>query len=598
MRKLLPLLLSVAAFSLLSADTVRDVKAVIPSYISDNHGSGFYFLSDTLDWNRQYTLLLFDAHSDSRSVIDSDYIRENLADTRMGDRSPLYNRLRKNSVIQCFNWIEPLIPHPVTKVIWIPSDKLGRNEKIKKCEEIKKLINADLDYSDRKIKDLSVHYQVMSFEELKKYDFSGSPVICSIDLDYFTAKSEDQSSAEITRIFELVTMKNLHCITVALSRPYLASDAEADYLLCNTLLHLFAIVNASIEMDLLRPSETDRSDLAIKYAKEKKRVCYFDLKKSSTLLSTLLLNNLHRIKIRSEKGRWAAIISSWESSTKKIRLKVTSNGSNKKPRKKNIHDFISGQKYSITALNTDGQSNISWYTFRPQFSSYNISPGNFFAANDPSVIYFKPVKISNLLPGRSVNSEDLARYFNPDNSCGAVHLFCIVTDNNNSYISEKIIITQRLDDTYTGFLTEQMNLPYIFGGTLLRIDDQYSADLLYGAECSTFLIYGKRASGKKLLYGDPSRLLDQSRVLYKHVTFKKGIACYGKSPVQINAGIVKNGLILHFGLHVAALYTDNEPYGILDDNDLVIHQLEGYPEIIPLLKLRKNRSLNYITTFK
>ena len=49
------------------------------------------------------------------------------------------------------------------------------------------------------------------------------------------------------------------------------------------------------------------------------------------------------------------------------------------------------------------------------------------------------------------------------------------------------------------------------------------------------------------------------------------------------------GLIVHLGTHVATVVEERPPLGVLNAGDMVAHQLEGMPEIIPLGELLKRR---------
>src|SRR5258708_20642584 len=96
----------------------------LPIYIEANHAGTFYWLAQNIDLDQSYTLILFDAHSDSSGIFDSDKIRDalrNVASTQ--DRQTLLDRWRDKGAVQCFNWIEPLMPTPNRKVIWLPPEK-------------------------------------------------------------------------------------------------------------------------------------------------------------------------------------------------------------------------------------------------------------------------------------------------------------------------------------------------------------------------------------------------------------------------------------------------------------------------------------------
>ena len=84
----------------------------VPIYIEDNHAGSFYWLAEHLDLDEELTLIHFDAHTDASGIFDSDKLRERLR--RVGsleERRDLLERCAER-LIQCFNWIEPLMPSP------------------------------------------------------------------------------------------------------------------------------------------------------------------------------------------------------------------------------------------------------------------------------------------------------------------------------------------------------------------------------------------------------------------------------------------------------------------------------------------------------
>src|SRR5438045_8572085 len=92
----------------------------LPIYIEDNHAGSFYWLAEQLDLDEEYTLIHFDAHSDASAIFDSDKIRERLRRVAsLDERRQLLERWRAAGAIQCFNWIETLMPAPISRVIWV-----------------------------------------------------------------------------------------------------------------------------------------------------------------------------------------------------------------------------------------------------------------------------------------------------------------------------------------------------------------------------------------------------------------------------------------------------------------------------------------------
>src|SRR6202035_6124955 len=92
----------------------------LPIYIEDSHAGSFYWLAEHLDLDEECTLIHFDAHSDASAIFDSDKLRERLRRVAsVEERRQLLERWREAGVIQCFNWIEPLMPAPISRVIWV-----------------------------------------------------------------------------------------------------------------------------------------------------------------------------------------------------------------------------------------------------------------------------------------------------------------------------------------------------------------------------------------------------------------------------------------------------------------------------------------------
>jgi len=101
----------------------------LPIYIEDNHAGTFYWLAPNIDLDQPHTLILFDAHSDASGIFDSDKIRSALRNVASKeDRQTALGRWRSKGVVQCFNWIEPLMPAPIEKVIWVPAEKLSESQ--------------------------------------------------------------------------------------------------------------------------------------------------------------------------------------------------------------------------------------------------------------------------------------------------------------------------------------------------------------------------------------------------------------------------------------------------------------------------------------
>src|SRR6266566_2416371 len=118
----------------------------LPIYIEDSHAGTFSWLAQNVDLDQPCTLIHFDAHSDASAIFDSDKIRDALRNVASPQaRRALLDRWRGQGVVQCFNWIEPLMPAPIVKVIWVPGEKLAPAEIGKRSQQATALLDGHLE---------------------------------------------------------------------------------------------------------------------------------------------------------------------------------------------------------------------------------------------------------------------------------------------------------------------------------------------------------------------------------------------------------------------------------------------------------------------
>src|SRR5437870_4155088 len=147
--------------ALLVAASLASAGKVLPIYIEDNHAGTFYWLAQQVDLDQPCTLILFDAHSDASGIFDSDKIRDALRNVASSEnRNALLDRWRGQGGVQCFNWIEPLMPAPISKVIWVPAEKLSVSEIGRRAEEATALLDGHLEASPRRSGSLHQSYVV------------------------------------------------------------------------------------------------------------------------------------------------------------------------------------------------------------------------------------------------------------------------------------------------------------------------------------------------------------------------------------------------------------------------------------------------------
>src|SRR6266446_8369689 len=236
----------------------------LPVYIEDNHAGTFYWLAQNIDLVQHYTLILFDGHSDASGIFDSDKIREALRTVAsVEDRQTLLDRWRNHGVVQCFNWIEPLMPAPIAKVIWVPAEKLSPAEIRKRTQETTAFLDGHLEAAPRKSGSLRGSYVVSDFESLQKHLPPTEPLVITIDLDYFAGLPVAEQGTAFERIWDFVIERpNLRAVTFAIPRPYLKSENEGQRLLMLALTSALSLPTAQIEFEPFLTVANDHSNLA------------------------------------------------------------------------------------------------------------------------------------------------------------------------------------------------------------------------------------------------------------------------------------------------------------------------------------------------
>ena len=231
-------------------------------------------------------------------------------------------------------------------------------------------------------------------------------------------------------------------------------------------------------------------------------------------------------------------------------------------------------------------------------AEYNVVEGsaaNAFAVGAPRFIRRTPglVRQDDGL-GQPLTGAELRPFFDPATGLGSLRLSAEIEREDGSRVGTNTLSICRVRGS--GFLrglSEQFNRPYVYGSGLLRAQDGSTGpDTGLGADCTNFLIAGLRRDGWQVPWGNPAqfrRSLEPEAV---------GAVCLGldgrargedQQAVALGDAEIAQGVFVDFGPHMAALWEDREPRGVLDGNDLVVHQLEGRPEVLPLRELLGRR---------
>jgi cell wall-associated NlpC family hydrolase len=134
-------------------------------------------------------------------------------------------------------------------------------------------------------------------------------------------------------------------------------------------------------------------------------------------------------------------------------------------------------------------------------------------------------------------------------------------------------VSLRRDDSYLGMLTELFGQPYIWasGG---QPDARHQTELMEGADCADFVVYGMRRLGHRISYTWSEGLRSHGR--------KLGAGTLRDDGVYVDAAgtplrFPRPGDLVIFPRHVGALSQDRGVPGVLDRDDLMMHTLFASP---------------------
>ena len=194
-----------------------------------------------------------------------------------------------------------------------------------------------------------------------------------------------------------------------------------------------------------------------------------------------------------------------------------------------------------------------WFFYNPVLKEYNNLLNG---ANYLEEIEYKTTLVSDRKSNRiEMNNLKPGTYY-----IGVLSQpeFIKIASSNPIHLTNKNIIqvVVRANDSYLGFLTEQLGLPFILPPKMVG-KYGHQTDLRIGADCAELAIYGRRRMGYNIPYCGPNGILK-----YLDTTDS-----------------VSDGTIIHFGYQVSIVYKDKGEIGRLDGKDLIIHAINDRVKI-------------------
>jgi poly-gamma-glutamate capsule biosynthesis protein CapA/YwtB (metallophosphatase superfamily) len=528
-------------------------------------------------------MVLVDAHSDASMAERSEEIREGLRRVPSEEaREDNVRKWREQGRIQAFNWIEPLMPRPVDRVIWVAGKELDAAKHAEMQRGAAESLDGRLEVEPRSAGSLADRWVTMDATDLASWHPGSRPVVLAVDLDFFAG----MDAAERERVFTAIWNRamgwpRLGGVAFSVSRPWLKDDEEADALVSMASGAVERTRGAVLEIDA---SVDDSPDDSLKSVKSPSPVARWDAARASAPLRARWLGMRGRMWITDRKRDWGKILDEWEAEAPALRIRpdageVDCDG---------VWRYTVEEEAPVLRIvAADGATGrVRWHALEPVQAAYDLMPetglGKGFAE----------------LPGRWVGemrreiavTSDFAlppEIWRPDGT-GRVRIEAEVETAEGWIPVPPVEIRLSSGSGFRGALSECFRMPYVFGIAGVAENELSGVETGWGADCSNLLIHAWRRSGVSLAWGDPGRMRAQLAVLVENVGLEASPTITGEQ--------IERGVAVDFGRHVAALWEDREPYGRLDGNDLMVHHLGGYPEIVSLADLTKERPVFSLRT--
>ncbi len=545
----------------------------LPVFLADNHGESFAWIARNFDLDRPHVLVLVDAHSDASAAERSDEIRELIR--RVPDeqaRTQRLRELRSNGRVQAFNWIEPLMPRPIDRVHWLAAVDAEPAKLRALTADAVALLDGRLEVEPRSVESLADRWETWNLAAFEAWSAGAAPVILGLDLDFFSGMPRDTREEYFARIWQrTMTWPGLEGIAVAVSRPWLRNDAEAEALVSLVLEAVRHTRGAVLEIKTEIDRSPDDSLKAREAAEAGVPLPRWDLATTGPGL----------------RARLAAL---GEGSARSADDEVSLLGDEPQPVPEiiavdgeidcdGIWRFPCGATPVLRLrAPAEGTGKVRWFRLEPAATACDLLPGTQLGkgfASDP-VRWIHEV--------RTLLMETTDFQLAPDVWCGGPGRYRITAEYETPsgwLPAGTIELRLRSGDRFRGALSECFKMPYVFGIAAVREGELTGVESGWGADCANLLIHAWRRNGLPIRWGDPGVLRSQLATKAENVRLA--------DRVRISKDEIEAGLAIDFGQHVAAVWEDLEPVGELGGNDLVIHHIGGFPEIIDLATLAETR---------
>jgi hypothetical protein len=550
----------------------------LPVFLADNHAETFGWIARTFDPDEARTLVLIDAHSDASAVERSEEVREGLRRVPSEEaRAAKVEAWRKDGRVQAFSWIEPLMPRPLEQVLWLAAPGLGEVDRLAATAEAVAQLDGRLEVEPRSAGSFAARWETLDLTGFKAWQPGRRPVILAIDLDFFAGMKAADRERHFEAIWErAMDWPGLEGVAFAVSRPWLADDDEADALVSLAVDAVRRTRGANLEIDASTDDRPDNSLKAKELVARGEVVPRWDLGRSSPPLRMNLAGLGKRLTIRDRGIDWASVPDVWSGLYGLAPIRPAA-GEIDCDR---VWRHARGEEPVLRVEAPPGATGrVRWFSLEPASIASDLLPetglGKAFSKSPSRWIYEKRRSLG-VTEDFQLAPEAWAR-----ESGGRFRIEAEYETEGGWLPAPPAELRIRTAGGFRGALSECGGMPYVFGIAGVSEGDLSGVETGWGSDCANLLIHAWRRNGIPLAWGDPGRLREQLATKAESVGIADG--------VRISAGDLEKGIAIDFGQHVAALWEDREPLGVLGGNDLAFHHLGGMPEILPLSELAATR---------
>lgn len=549
---------------------------VLPVFLADNHAETFGWIARTVDPDEPHVLVLVDAHTDASAAERSEDMREQVRRVASsGERASRIEEWRATGRIQAYDWLEPLLPRPVERVLWLAAPELNEFDTRVRTSTAVAQLDGRLEVEPRSAGSFAGRWETRDLAGFRNWDPGGRPVLLAIDLDWFAGMEASACEARFNGIWSrAMDWPGLCGVSCSVSRPWSKDEAGAHALVSLVVAAVARTPQARLEIDASLDDRPDRSLKAREFGEG--RVPRWDLASAPPSLRSALLGLGSRLDLHDRKRDWRSILTKWQENTVSpvIRPETGEAGVDEAWR------FPVGEEPVLRLTPPPGATGrVRWFRLVPSRPAYDLLPGTGlgkdFSASPGRWLYetrecigeshdflLDPAAWRTASPGR----------FRLGADC----------ETEAGWVAAAPVELRLCQGTgFRGALSECFGMPYVFGIALCRAGDLSGVETGWGGDCSNLLVHAWRRQGLPLAWGDPGAL-------------RRQLACKRESAtpadrIPVTSGEIGAGIAVDFGRHVAAVWEDREPAGSLGPEDLLVHHLGGFPEIATLGDLAETR---------